>query len=277
MPDVYATISEQPPEVVESIAHAMETRAASSQMKKMLDAYLSHVTFPVQARVLEISCGSGPIAAVLAQWPGVAEVVGVDPSSIMLAKAQELRGHIQNLSFHEGDGRALTLEDGSFDTVVLHTTLTHIPGPERVMSEALRVLRPDGWLTVFDGDYETITVSNHPQDPLAACVQCFKESFINDLWLVRKLASLVASGGFRIVRFDSHSYVETSEPGSELAQTKQSHLLTIIDRGADVLVASGSIGEELAAALKAEARRRVDAGEFFGQVTYVSLIAQKPD
>ncbi len=128
----------------------------------------------------------------------------------------------------------------------------------------------------FNGDYETITVSNHPHDPLAACIESFKESFINDLWLVRKLASLVTSGGFRILRFDSHSYVETSEPGSDLVRTKLSHFLTVIDRGADALVASGSIGEELAAALKDEARRRVDAGEFFGQVTYASLIAQKP-
>jgi hypothetical protein len=61
--------------------------------------------------------------------------------------------------------------------------------------------------------------------------------------------------------------VETSE-----AQ----YMLTIVDRGADILHATGGIGAETAAALKAEARRRVEAGVFFGHIAYVSLTARKP-
>lgn len=63
------------------------------------------------------------------------------------------------------------------------------------------------------------------------------------------------------------SYVETSEPD---------YLLTIVDRGADSLVESGSIGEKLANALKNEARRRVETGEFYGHLAYASIIAKKP-
>jgi ubiquinone/menaquinone biosynthesis C-methylase UbiE len=266
MPDVYATISQQPREVVEILAQAMETRAASPQQRAILESYLAHITFPHEARVLEIGCGSGPITAMLAQWSGVAEAVGVDPSPVMLEKARELRGSIPNLSFHEGDGQSLMFEDETFDVVVLHTSLTHIPDPEAAMSEAFRVLRSGGWLAIFDGDYETITVSNHPKDPLEVCIEIFKESFINDLYIVRKLSPLVTSAGFRIIRSDSYSYVETSEPG---------YLLTIVDRGADTLVAAGSIGEALAAAFKAEAHRRIDNGEFFGHIAYASVIARK--
>jgi hypothetical protein len=53
-------------------------------------------------------------------------------------------------------------------------------------------------------------------------------------------------------------------------------MITIIDRGADLLVASGSIGAAQAEALKAEARRRVQAGEFFGQISFLSVIARTP-
>jgi hypothetical protein len=43
-----------------------------------------------------------------------------------------------------------------------------------------------------------------------------------------------------------------------------------------VLQTSGTIGEDLAAALKAEARRLAAAGGFFGDIAYVSVIARTP-
>jgi hypothetical protein len=36
------------------------------------------------------------------------------------------------------------------------------------------------------------------------------------------------------------------------------------------------IGKELAAALKAEAKRRADSGAFFGYMAYASMIGRKP-
>jgi len=53
-------------------------------------------------------------------------------------------------------------------------------------------------------------------------------------------------------------------------------MLTIVDRGADVLAQAGSIGADQAEALKSEARRRAKAGAFFGHISYISLIADKP-
>lgn len=267
MPDVHATITQQPRALVENIATAMETRAASPQQRAMLEAYLAHVGFPPLARVLEVGCGTGPVSGVLARRPGVGEVIGVDPSPVLLERARALRGGIPNLSFQEGDARALPVEDASFDVVVIHTVLSHIPGPEAALVEAFRVLRAGGWLAVFDGDYATLTASAGPADPLGACVEAFKASFIHDLWLVRRLPRLASAAGFGIVRFDSHGYVETTEPG---------YMLTVIDRGADALVADGSIAAELAAALKAEARRRAGSGAFFGHVAYASLVARRP-
>ena len=52
-------------------------------------------------------------------------------------------------------------------------------------------------------------------------------------------------------------------------------MLTIADRGADVLAADGRISAELAQALKNEARRRVKSGCFFGSIAYGSLVALK--
>jgi hypothetical protein len=53
-------------------------------------------------------------------------------------------------------------------------------------------------------------------------------------------------------------------------------MLTVVDRGADILQTAGQISPEAAAALKAEARRRAKAGAFFGHIAYASLVARKP-
>jgi arsenite methyltransferase len=70
------------------------------------------------------------------------------------------------------------------------------------------------------------------------------------------------------VRMRSHGYVETRDAR---------YTPTIVDRGADALVAAGRIGEETATALKAEARRRIAEGRFFGHVAYASLVARLPN
>jgi hypothetical protein len=44
------------------------------------------------------------------------------------------------------------------------------------------------------------------------------------------------------------------------------YLLSIVDRGTDALLARAVIGDDLAAALKAEARRRDDESAFFGHI-----------
>jgi ubiquinone/menaquinone biosynthesis C-methylase UbiE len=89
-----------------------------------------------------VGCGQGPVARALASSPGVGEVVGIDPSPIFVEKAREQAAEVANLSFMEGDARAVPLEDRPFDVVIFHTTLCHVPRPELALVEAARVLRP---------------------------------------------------------------------------------------------------------------------------------------
>ncbi len=266
VPDVYAVITEVESAVVEQIAEILELRAADPQQRSMRDAYLSQIPFPPGARVLEVGCGPGPVARALASWSGVGEVVGIDPSPVFLAKARELAAGLELLSFAEGDARALPFEDKSFDVLVFHTTLCHVPRPELALAEAFRVVRPDGWLAVFDGDYATTTCSYGDFDPLQACADAWVNSSVHDRWLMRRLPKLARAAGFELESLRSHGYVEAPSGG---------YMLTIVDRGADALLAAGRVSSASAAALKAEARRRSDTGEFFGHISYASLIARR--
>lgn len=152
MPDAYSNITTAEPAVVRVLINAMELRAADPQQRAIRERFLSDVAFAEASRVLEAGCGSGAICRELARWPQVGEVVGLDPSPDFLAKARELADGIPNLRFEEGDARSLPYEDEEFDAVVFHTCLTHVPGPEKALAEAFRVLRPGGRLAVLDGD-----------------------------------------------------------------------------------------------------------------------------
>lgn len=267
MPDVYATITQAERQVQERLADVIELRAADPRYQSMVHSYLQDIAFAPGTRALEIGCGTGWVARTLAQWSNVAHVLGVDPSPVFIERARKLAAATPNIAFEEADGRALPHGDDSFDAVIINTTMSHVPEPERLVAQAFRVLRRGGWFAVFDGDYATATVSKYEFDPLQACVTAFRTNFVNDSWLVRRLPQLTSAGGFELVSTRSHGYLEAPTGA---------YMLTWIERGADVLVQNGCIGQETANALKSEARRRSDESKWFGHIAFASLIARKP-
>lgn len=266
MPDPYSQITTVDPSIQDVLIKAMELRAADPRSRAIREKFFSWINFPETARVLEIGCGSAAICRELAQLPGVGEIVGLDPSPVFLAKAQELAARIPNLRFEEGDARALPFNDDAFDVALFHTCLTHVPEPEQAVAEAFRVLRPSGQLAILDGDYSTTTVAVGDHDPLQSCVDAAMAGLVNDRWLARRLPRIVRSCGFQIERIDSHGYLQAETPD---------YMLTLVDRGADILVSSNRIDQALADSLKEEARRRADSGEFFGFIAFTTMIAKK--
>jgi ubiquinone/menaquinone biosynthesis C-methylase UbiE len=142
MPDVYTRVTEAPAKILEALMTALELRAADPQLRSMVTTYLNDAALPTGARVLEVGCGTGAVTRVLATWPGVGATIGVDPSPVFVAKARELVAGLNTPAFEKADGRALPFDGNTFDAVVFHTTLCHVPEPEVMLGEAVRVLRP---------------------------------------------------------------------------------------------------------------------------------------
>lgn len=87
---------------------------------------------PRQSEVLDLGCGVGHSFTLLAPR----ETVGVDLSAEALA-GQERPTVV-------ADMRALPFASGRFASVLSVHSIEHVPDPERVLAEVVRVLRPGG-------------------------------------------------------------------------------------------------------------------------------------
>jgi ubiquinone/menaquinone biosynthesis C-methylase UbiE len=101
---------------------------------------------------LEIGSGTGYFSLTLLQAGVIREAVCTDISPGMLAT---LRGNAERLGLEvetvATDAETLPFEDASFDLVLGHAILHHIPDLERAFAEFHRVLRPGGTV-VFAGE-----------------------------------------------------------------------------------------------------------------------------
>jgi trans-aconitate 2-methyltransferase len=97
--------------------------------------------------VVDLGCGPGNLTATLAaRWPQ-AEVVGLDSSSQMLAKAAvHAKGH-SGLSFGHAD-IAHWLPSAGTDVVVTNAALQWVPGHQRLLAAWLGALNPGAWFAM---------------------------------------------------------------------------------------------------------------------------------
>jgi SAM-dependent methyltransferase len=99
------------------------------------------------SRVLEIGCGVGRLTRGLAARAG--EVIALDVSAEMLARARGHNEELANVTWLLGDGSTLAgVEDSSIDGCVSHVVFQHIPDPAVTLgyvAEMGRVLRSAGW------------------------------------------------------------------------------------------------------------------------------------
>ena len=104
------------------------------------------------ARVLDVACGRGESARVLATHFGC-RVVGIDYSEKNVGLANELTedaGLSDRIHFVQGDAEQLPFDAGSFDVVICECSLCIFPQLATALGEFQRVLRAGGRVGISD-------------------------------------------------------------------------------------------------------------------------------
>ena len=96
--------------------------------------------------VLLVGVGTGEDILLL---PEDINIVGVDISEAMLEKAREKAMGRPKVLLNM-NAEKMELDDEAFDAIVLNLILSVVENPQRAMSEAVRVLKENGRILVFD-------------------------------------------------------------------------------------------------------------------------------
>ena len=166
-----------------------------SMRNKRLRPYRERTASAAAGRILDIGVGSGlnlPFYARQAR-----EIFGVDPSPLLLARAQREAPRTQTpVHLLEGSAEHIPLADRSMDTIVMTWTGCSIPEICAALAEMRRVLRPGGRLLFVE--------HGRAPEPRVALWQDrlnpFWQRFSGGCRLNRKIDDLLSDAGFQIDR-----------------------------------------------------------------------------
>lgn len=108
-------------------------------------------------KLLEVGSGFGMIPAIAREEFGI-DAFGIEPGEQFEGTFECSRKILREFGCPEnairhGVGEALPFEDASFDIVYSSNVLEHVENPSAVVSEAIRVLKPGGYLCFIVPNY----------------------------------------------------------------------------------------------------------------------------
>ena len=100
--------------------------------------------------LLDVACGPGAFALALAPRVTFARGIDLTPEMIRRALAHQAEKQITNAAFVCGDAEQLPFPDGSFDLITCQCAFHHMPKPQNMLREMVRVAKPEGRLLLID-------------------------------------------------------------------------------------------------------------------------------
>ena len=194
-----------------------EASRLQSQANTLAELLHHDTRFPDGHTVLEVGCGIGAQTVIIAPKNPNTDFVSIDidESSIVLARKAADAAGIGNVSFQWADVNDLPFPPECFDHVFICFVLEHLPKPEEVIVNLLRVLKPGGSLTAIEGDHGSTLF--HPSSKAAwKTIQCLidlQQAMGGDSLIGRRLYPLLSGAGLEnVVVSPRFVYADASRP-----------------------------------------------------------------
>ena len=268
--DPYGVTDELEDALLDVMVTRLEVRAKHSFFRKVMREYLDAIEIDAAGTVLEVGCGTGVAARTIVRRASFAgRVMGIDLSPYLVEAATRLandEGLGGLVEFRSGDTRALDIPDATFDAVVAHTLVSHVQETLTVVEEAARVVKPGGWISIFDGDYASMTFALEDPAQSRKYDEALIDAVVTSPRVMRQMPRLLRQAGLQLVRTFPYVMAEAGEGD---------FWLSAIDAYQRLAPQSGAMTEAEAANWADTLREASDNGVFFGASNYYTYIARK--
>lgn len=269
--DAMQFVNEQDPATRERFIERLELRGKDPTFVAYREAYLELIDLPRTATVLDLGCGTGVVARAIAARDGfTGTVTGIDLSDDFIAAAETFAaddGVSDRVQFAVGDAHQLDFRAACFDTVVAHTLVSHVRDPLAVLAEAARVVRPGGYLAVFDGDYASLTFGCSDPRLGEAVEPALQATIMSSPRVMREIPRLLPKAGLRLIATQAHVYAEAGS---------STFMLNLAETYAPLTAAStGQLSAAHVDAWLADQRRSASDGTFFAACNYYAYVARR--
>ncbi len=268
--DIWQQLESAESSTIDRIVERLEMRGRDDTFVALTDRYLNLIDIDSLGSVLELGCGTGVISRSIASRPKFAgSVVGSDYSAQLIDVAKRLasaEGVGATTRFVVEDAQATRQPSNTYDAVILHTLVSHLPEPASAVSEAARVTRPGGFVVVFDGDYASLTIhTGHPDDKIV--LQAIRNVSSANHHVMRSMPEIMKRHSLSITDIDASVLVAAGESPffGSLARTYL-----------PLAVESGELDQDLGRDWMSAFEASSVAGIAYASCNYLSYIAQ-PD
>jgi ubiquinone/menaquinone biosynthesis C-methylase UbiE len=269
--DIYARTHELDEATLGAIITRLEARGKQPVFIKIINDYLDRLPLTSIQRILDLGCGTGVAARAIARRTDFrGRILGIDISPTLVEVARRLsedEGIAERTDYRVGDTRCLDLTDATFDAIIAHTLVSHVGDPLAVLTEVTRIVRPDGWAVIFDGDYTSLTLTTGDLEYGKRMEEAIINSLAANPRVMRDMPRLLRRAGLDLV---------TSMPYVVAEVGKADYWAALLNSLRVLLPKAGLITtEEVQAFVDAQFKASED-GTFFGAGNFYTYVAKRP-
>jgi len=274
--DPYGITDKLEADLLDVIAKRLEVRGAHPFFRQVLADYLGAMEIDGARRVLDLGCGTGIVARTVARrrlgtgGRFAGNITGIDLSPYLAQAAARFaaeEGVSDRVTFRAGDCRSLNIPAGEFDAVIAHTLVSHVDDPLAVLKEAARVVRPGGMVTIFDGDFASLTFALEDAAKTTAHDAKVIAGIVTSPHVMRQMPRLLRQAGLEPAK--TFAYVK-----ADIGQAD--FWLSAAEAFAKLLPKSGAMTEDEANRWLQSLKQASDDGVFFAASNYYTYIARRP-
>ena len=253
-----------------SFIQYLDTSNADEEVQRIKRQFIKLLDLQKGWHVLDIGCGLGHDAQVLARLVGrTGRVVGLDKSQALIREARRrINGATLPLEFRAGDAHCLDFPDHTFHGCLVSRTFMHLEHPQKALAEIGRVLKQGGQLAALEPDWDTLVMTTGNEATSRRIVKILRQS-VRQSGIAHKLPMLIRQAGFKAIAVEAGTFMVRDYDVANEAWRVQANI--------EHARRLGMLSSIEARTLLRQLKQSSENGLFFGAATGFAVIGQKPE